>query len=76
MSDLRLYTVLAKHPTTGVMLDVELIASSEHYAISRTRGTLFYRDRDVEWLHGSFTVTDTQPIPNRQTPTAGSTDDA
>lgn len=54
---IQIYTVLAVHPAKGIAYDVELIATSEAAAIARTRGILFHRDRDVEWLHGQFTVT-------------------
>ena len=55
------YTVLAEHPNGRTKLDVQLIASSERAAISRTRGTLVHRDRDMAWLQGEFTIIDRQP---------------
>lgn len=66
-STLDTYTVLATHPITGARFDVELVASSEHYAISRTRGTLMHRDRDAGWLGGDFEVIQVLPgvWPNR-----------
>lgn len=59
---LQRFTVLAVHPHNGTAYDVELVASSERYAISRTRGTLYHRDQDVAWLNGTFTVTNAVPL--------------
>lgn len=53
------YQLLAEHPNGRTRLDVELIATSERAAISRTRGTLLHRDHDVRWMDGTFTVTHT-----------------
>lgn len=59
---IRTYTVLAEHPTNGTSWDVQLIATCESAAISRTRGTMFHRDRDAAWLDGTFTIVEIAPF--------------
>lgn len=64
-SDIRRYLVTAKLGRKA--FDVELIATSEAAAISRTRGTLFHSQRDAGWYDSTrarFDVIDIWPLHN------------
>lgn len=62
MPELMRYTIMARHPSGRPILDVELVASSERAAITRTRWTLANRDNDTRWLNGVFTVLECSPV--------------
>lgn len=55
------YTIQCLHPTKDLAYDVEVIAPSERSAVNRVTYTLFRKDQDVEWLDGTFEVTDIKP---------------
>lgn len=56
---LSLYTLETE--INGMGYTVELIASSERFAISRTRGTLFHSLKDWAAMEAEYVVTDVRP---------------
>ena len=55
------YEVTATHPDATGPLVVELIATSEAAAISRTRGTAVHMYRDLRWLDAEYVITGRKP---------------
>lgn len=55
------YQVTVTHPSLSEPLVVELIATSERAAISRTRGTAVHMYRDVRLLDAEYVVTRKKP---------------
>jgi hypothetical protein len=51
------YEITATHPALSEPLVMELIATSEHAAISRARGTAVHMYRDVRLLDAEYAVT-------------------
>jgi hypothetical protein len=60
--EIMIYTVEFGHPDYESVGEMQLIATSESAAISRTRGTAFHMYKDARWLDGFYAVTAVEPF--------------